>query len=356
MSSSEEYTIAERAASSGRGKSLRIRIGESLFRRWPLYLLPIVALGAYGAVVAKDTTRQYQSIGTVNVASSTFLANLTDVNTPNFGYDTPATKTARDIVQHLSSAEFTRTVAANAGLTSAVAAGTITLDKIRASVSASASGDNVLAVIATTDDAVLSQRLATSVMTSYTAYVLGVETAQYSVAVKYYQGNLVADAQAVTAANAALDAYLTKNPAPAVGTRSDVQTVQIARLNAVVSTAQARIDGDQAQLDKSQLAIKQSESDIGQRLQVVDKPTVPTSPRPIMLKRALTLVTFLILGLLVSIAALVAAALLDHSVRSVGDVVAIEGLQVIGMIPKQPTKRRSTQRIVPELVTATAPK
>jgi len=351
VSSSEEYIIASRAPSSDRGRSLRVRIGEAFFRRWPVFVVPIVLLGALGALAAKNTQRKYISIGTVNVASSTYLSQQTSVNTPNFGYDTPAVKTARDIVQHLGSDSFATSVATNAGLTTAVKTGQLTLNDIRGDLVASATGDNLIEVVATTPDPNLSQRLAKSLMTSYTAYVLSVETAQYSTAVKYNQDSLATDTKAVDAANGALDEYLTKNPAPAVGTRPDVQTAQIQRLNDAVKTAQTKRDADQDKLDSAQLAIKQSESDIEQRLQVVDQPAFPNGPQSVKIKMALTLVIYLVLGLFITLAAVVVTALLDHSVRSVNDISAIPGLHVIGTIPVLRTRKGEPERrVVPELV------
>jgi uncharacterized protein involved in exopolysaccharide biosynthesis len=355
VNSADEYTIAGQTPSSEPGKLLRIRIGESLFRRWPLYLLPLLLITGFGLLAAKSVVKRYVSIGTVNVASTTFLSGQTSVNAPNFGYESPATKTARDINQHLGSEAFVRSVVSNAGLTTAIRTGQLTLNDIRSNVTAAATGDNLLQIIATTKDPLLSQKLASSLMTSYTAYILSTQTAQYEAAVTYHQENLKADAAALDAANAALLDYLAKNPAPALGARPDLQTVLIDRLTAAVTSAQTRRDGEQGQLGQAQLAIKQAESDIGQRLQVVDQPLVPSSPQPIKLKRALTLGIYLILGLVVSVTALVVSALLDRTVRSNGDVLSLTGLHVVATIQRQSTGHQVPERIVPDLALAIGP-
>ena len=107
------------SASQSAGKRLRVRLGECFFRRWYVFLIPIVLLAVLGVMQAKDLAKSYRAVGKVNVASSTLLTDITSVNTPSFGYETPAGKTARDLNQRLGTDTFATEVAMNAGFSGA---------------------------------------------------------------------------------------------------------------------------------------------------------------------------------------------------------------------------------------------
>ncbi|MDQ1423423.1 MAG: hypothetical protein QOD72_921, partial [Acidimicrobiaceae bacterium] len=79
-----------------------VRLLDSFMRRWWLYLVPVLLLAGFGAVTASATKDSFVSIGTVSVSSSTLVEKLSQTNnTPNFGYDTPAGATTKQLGSQL---------------------------------------------------------------------------------------------------------------------------------------------------------------------------------------------------------------------------------------------------------------
>src|SRR4051812_28407061 len=78
-------------------RSLLLRLLENFFRRWYLYLIPIVLLAALGVMQVSGKKKAFQSVGTFNVESSTVLSSLSGQTDQNFGWDTPAGATSKRI-------------------------------------------------------------------------------------------------------------------------------------------------------------------------------------------------------------------------------------------------------------------
>ena len=72
------------------------RLLETFFRRWWLYLLPLVLFVGVGVLKGARSTSGYESVGTVDVSSSTVLSQLTpSVRGDNFGYQIQPTRRLR---------------------------------------------------------------------------------------------------------------------------------------------------------------------------------------------------------------------------------------------------------------------
>ncbi|MCU1502860.1 MAG: hypothetical protein JWM12_2214 [Ilumatobacteraceae bacterium] len=345
----DQQLIASRRVTAKKGKLFGLRMAESFFRRWPLYVLPIILFIGLGVLQAKNVPKVYKSVGSVNVSSSTFLSDLTSVRTPDVGYETPATKTARDINERMTSDAFATSVADAAGLTTALSTGQITLAYVRSHVFAAPTGDTLLQVSSTTDDPTLSQRLATALISSYTQYVLSVEVAGSNTAAAFYTDRITKDQVALTKASNDLVQYLDAHPAPAIGNRTDVETIAIQGLQATATASQQTLNDDTAKLDTAQLAITSAESDIGQRLKVADQPLVASAPEPTKMKQVFALAIFALLGLVVVVVGLIVAALLDKAVRSSEDIGEATGLEVVATIPVRRKNSRSGRSASPEL-------
>jgi capsular polysaccharide biosynthesis protein len=328
-----------------RGEIFALRMAESFFRRWPLYLVPLVLLLSLGIFKAKGMPKVYESTGTLNVSSTTLLTDLTDVNNTDSSFDSPAVKTARNIEERMASDSFAESVAEAAGVKSMLESGQMTLYQIRADVGASAAGDTLLLVTGRSGDPNLSQRLASSLITTYTAYVLEKNQSANNAAAKFYSERLAADQTALTKATNTLVTWLQANPEPTTGDRDPVDAVNLQTLQDAVSDAKKQLADDNAKLAQAQLAITSAQTDVAQRLQVADEPAVPFAPEPVRMKQLFTVVMFGIIGLIVIAVALVIAALLDHTVRSRDEVEEACGLEVVASIPaRRGSVERAAQR------------
>src|SRR5436305_7818335 len=74
-------------------------------------------------------------------------------------------------------------------------------------------------------------------------------------------------------------------------------------------------------------------------MQVIDAPQVPGAPQPKMKKMVFSLATFLVLGLMLSIGAVVAGTAFDHSLLSANDVKNRLGVRVLAVVPDAGARR-----------------
>ncbi|MGZ4738011.1 MAG: hypothetical protein ACXVLM_02035 [Ilumatobacteraceae bacterium] len=331
----DEFIVTSRSnRSQTSGKRLWYGVVESFFRRWPLYLLPVLLLIGVGVMQAKKITAQYRSVGVLNVASNPLLSTVTSAgSTGAYGFETPSTATTRMINELFRTDVFVRSVADHAGLKAALDSGLVTIPQVRARVAASSVGDRLLAVTAVWPDARTATQLVNSAVDEYTQHVLDVETKQSSEAEKFWTDLLAGYKKSLTDAQAALQDYVVANPAPKIGERPAEQTLAMSTLSGAIDQAQTQVTNAENNIDQAKLTSQQATSQTSQGLQVVDPPEVPTAPESIHRQQAMTFVVYLFLGIFVLVAMLLASAFLDRSVRTVEDIDVATGLAVVATVP-----------------------
>jgi hypothetical protein len=313
-----------------------VRLIESFFRRWWLYLLPVLLLGAFGAKTVAATKDTFRSTGTLTVASASLVDKLNNVNnSPNFGYDTPAGATTKSLIQELQTDAFVKDVANRAGLSGALASGVLTVPIIRSSILAWADGATLFHVVATMEDPVAAQKVAAATIAAFTQNVLDANVADSQSAVTFWDNQATAYQAEVTKTRDALQAYLDAHPGLADPTkpRLDAQTVQITELQSDVTRAQSRYDSALDKREEARHLAEQAKSDVGNRLSVVDQPEVPTFRQPKLRGMALTFAMFVILGLILAVGGVVVATAFDHGLRTPLDVKERLGLRPLASIP-----------------------
>lgn len=284
------------------------RLLETFFRRWWLYLLPIVLLFALGVASTLTSGSTYRSNGIVLVSSSSLLADLSGTTSNPFGQETPAAYTSRQVNTLLQTDQFLDLVVKNAGLTEAMASGAVTRQSIRKSIFASATGDALVSVATTSSNPELSFRLAQSTIDSFTQFEVEAGQADSASAVDELTRQIEAQQQVVSDA-------------------ADVTALQDAR---------AKLEDYQKQLEQAKLVGDQAGADVAQRLRVIDTPIAPTAPESNRKADIQTVALFLALGVLVSVAALVVVTLMDHSVRYGEEIEAKLHLPVLATVPESP--------------------
>lgn len=347
MVSYDDFPAAGRSggAATTAGRRFRVRLAEALFRRWPFVVVAILAFGAVGVAAASRQTEEYRSVGLLNVADTTLLGDLTSVRgDATFSYETVATRTARSVNELLRTDTFVRDVVDRAGLTASVESGVVTLETVRTSVYASADGDTLLQVIASTSDPEASYRLASATIDGYIAYVLESEVSESEGFEQFFKKRQPALQDAVDAAQEAIDDYLRSHPAPANGADRPIEEqIDLQRLDGTLSAAEDALATNQQKIEDAQLATDTSIAESGQKLKVVDPPSVPDAPESTLKASAFTILVFLVLGTGASLAALVAIALVDRAVRSADDIADDEsGLVILASIPELKKLRRAS--------------
>lgn len=311
------------------------RILEAFFRRWWLYMLPVVALSSLGAFSVLASGSTYFSAATLTVADSTLLSTLSDVRAnPNYGYESPAEATSRRFNALLQTESFAAAVAKSAGLSSALTSGEVTLADVRRSVYAAPAGTNLLRVGASTREPSAAPQLVTAAIDEFVKLVVGSETSDSKAAESFY-GELAVEYKVdVDKATQELDAFLAANPA--VGPeaeRPEASRLELARLNEQLTRAEARYESVRGKSLDAQLATKQSEADVGQRLTVVDEPQDAVLAGSLR-QSVMSFAPWVVLGFLVAGVAVVGAAMLDNSVRTPLQVQERLGLRSLAFLPQ----------------------
>jgi uncharacterized protein involved in exopolysaccharide biosynthesis len=327
-------------------------MAENGFRHLVLFLIPILSIGAVGVMLAKRSAPPYRSSGTLIATVNPLLGDQVIGN--NFQqYETPAAGTSRLINEQLRSDSFIKTIADAAGLSKALDSGLVTTDVIRSNVWATARGASLLSVTATWADPATTARLVNATIDSYTNYVAESVASDSSAAKAFYEQQKREAQSDVAKAEVDLKAYSDTLPPLARGEDRPIEVqLQLERLSAVLEDAQARVTASDSKIAEAQLAVDQSRSEAGRNLRVVDAPNLPTAPESTLIKQAITILVFLVIGALVSGVALFLTTLLDQSVRTLGDVQALASSDNVAIIPVfRPAKRPVAGRIADDLVT-----
>ena len=331
----DEFIVTSRSnRSQTSGKRLWYGVAENFFRRWPLYLLPLLLLTGVGVLQAKRVMAQYRSVGVLNVASNPLLSTVTPLGgTGAYSFETPSTATTRMINELFRTDVFVRSVAEHAGLKAALDSGLVTIPQVRARVAASSVGDRLLAVTAVWPDARTATQLVNSAVAEYTQHVLDVETKQSTEAEKFWTGLLAGYKQGRADAQSALQDYVVANPAPKIGERPADQTLAMGTLSGAITQAQAQLANAENKIDEAKLTSQQVTSQTSQGLKVVDPPEVPSAPESIHRQQALTLAVYLFLGVFLVAVVLLVSTLLDRSVRTTEDIDVATGLTGVATVP-----------------------
>jgi uncharacterized protein involved in exopolysaccharide biosynthesis len=330
-------------------RSLLMRMLENFFRRWYLYLVPVLLLALVGAFSVAGAKKQFQSVGTFNVESSTVLSTLSgSTGDPSLGYDTPATATSKRIGSLLQTDQFVKDIASKAKLDTALTAGQITVSEIRSSIGAAPNGANLVNLTATNIDPAVAQALAGATIAAYVQSIIDSQASQSNAAIAFFTDLVTTYQTDLATARRSLSDYLTAHPAPVVGARSDEEQAELARINGDVTQAQTRYDDALTKKQGAELTTEQTKADVGERLRIVDAPVLPSVPLGGMKKTITSMATFVILGIMLAAGAVVVGTLLDHSVRTSSDVSRL-GLRLLTVVPDtggkpRKVKARKTER------------
>ena len=228
----EEFIVTSRSK-QGVSPTRRIafRMAESFFRRWPLYVLPVLLLVGVGVARARKTVPKYQSTGVISVVNNPLLGDLSSIQVSGANnFETPAGRTARTMNELLGTDGFIQDVANRAGFKDALATGAVTIADLRSHVFATANGYQLLQVVASWPTALGSEQIAKATIDGYTSYVLESQVAKTKDASTFWAARETAYQTKVSQAQQALQDYVKANPAPAVGTRNESEQIEITTL------------------------------------------------------------------------------------------------------------------------------
>lgn len=316
-------------------KTFVSRALEALFRRWWLFVVPIVLFGAIGVMLVNERSTTYRSFGVLRVSATTKIEEITQVGANSrFGYETPAGYTSREINAVLGTEAFVASVIDAAGFPAEVAEDPVTVASIRGSIWAAASSDQLVQVNATAADAQTAQVLAAATIESYLQLQIDDGVTDSQSAEEFFLTLLEPFQTRLDEARDELEQYLADHPGSGdLANRPLEETIEITRLTGEVSRADDQLATALQSVADARMLSAQTEAEVEARIRTIDAPYLPEAPEARRQQDALTLMLMLIAGSIIAAAAVAVSALLDRSVRYPDEVEAQLDVPVLAVLP-----------------------
>jgi hypothetical protein len=322
------------AQQSSRAQAFWFRLTDNLFRRLGWYLVPVILMTLLGYMQANKTVELYRATGVLSASSNPLVPSQEISGVNSQFWESAADTTSRIINEQLRTDNFLSDVVEEAGLRPQVDAGLLDLGVVRASVWASPNGDSILSVNAEWNDPQISYALVNATIAAYQGYIAATAASDATQAEAFWAQQIDLVTRDRDEAEVALTEYLNALP-PLAEDEDRPPAVQIesSRLQRRLDTLDARLDSAQARLDEATLTRVQQTSEAVRSLNVVDPPQIPTSPVSTFMKRVTLVASFMVLGGVIALAALLVTTVLDRSVSSPADLITLSGISLVATVP-----------------------
>lgn len=334
-----------------------LRILESYFRHRWLYFLPIILMGIAGIVYVFIRPDIYMSGGSLYVKQESFLASLTSVRDSDAGWwVTPAETTVGEISDLLLTDAFMRSVISKTDLgpNLNMDPDTVyeTFIEARESIWLEEMGDNQVFIGAQHTDPTIAFQLVDGLIENYIQWKINADLVDSEAAQLFFSSIIQQYNEDVDRIHNELQTYLEAHPEPVRGDRPDLEQLEIDRLEAQLDLAEKRYSKALDKDEEAQLAASQAESDARQTYVLIDAPYVPEAPNTSKTQKAISVIVFGIIGMVLSIIGVAIGALLDRSFQFPIDVHMAINLPVLTSVPDM----RGTSKHRPQESKATAEK
>jgi uncharacterized protein involved in exopolysaccharide biosynthesis len=180
----------------------------------------------------------------------------------------------------------------------------------------------------------MSYALVTATIAKYQEYLSETAASDSTQAESFWQDQLGAIERDRDDAEAALTAHLQSLPELSEGEEYPLELeLETQRLQARLSSLEQKLDATQSNLDEARLTRVQQTSEAVRSLNVVDEPQVPTAPVSTLMKRITLIASYMLLGVVVAVAALLVTTVLDQSVSSSADLLMLPGISLVATVP-----------------------
>lgn len=311
-----------------------LRLLDSLFRHKFLAVLPFVLFGVLGVLYVNSQDPEYKTHGVILVEDRTLLSSITGVRGAEGGYQTPATYTSRQLNAILQTDAFVAAIAERSGLGEAATLEPDDYRMVRSSIGSWEAGENLVHVWSAHEDPELAQRFAEATIDSLIQWQIDAEVGQSTAAQGFLEPLTEQYRADLAAARDALEEYLQANPAPKDGDRPVSEQLVIDGLTAEVSDAKNRYTDALPKEEAARLATAQAESDVRNRLQLIDAPETPVEPESRLKTSVMVLAVFLATGAMLSAAAVVGGALVDQTLRFPAEIKRRLNVDVLAVLPE----------------------
>ena len=343
---------SEATAAAGRplasGHAFWWRLADNFFRRWWLFLIPVLVMGVLGVRQASNTLELYRTTATLSVSTNPLLPDQPVRGAEVGVWETLAGASARTINERLGTDAFVASVAERAGFGDMATAGPEPLSIVRSSVWASTSGDSLVRVNATWGDPQTAHNLVVATIDEYRLF-LGDTVARAATSAEEFWTERLDQVRADRdAAEQDMLGYIAGLPALEDGDDYPVTVqVEVNRLSGRLEALEAEVSSVEEQIDTAVLTRTQQTASAGESFAVIDPPRVPGAPDSTLVERAMTVLAFILMGLVISIAAIVVTTVLDRTISSPLEISAIPSVAQVVTVAAAP-KRRSRSRPSPD--------
>jgi capsular polysaccharide biosynthesis protein len=329
-------------------RSYLLRFFEAYYRHRWLNLLPLLLMLALGAGWLFYLSKpQYTAHGTMYVQRATLLSALTATQPNQSGWTTAADATTGEIKSLLQTDAFVRSVIKQSDLEPAMSQGPRTVDrtlsKVRSAVWVTSQGENLVQVGAIYTSPVIAQQLSADILQNYIQWRVNTDRSEGTTAQAYFEKLVPSYQAALGSARQDLQTFLAQHPDPISGDRPTAETIQINRLQATVADATTRLKDVEDKALNAQQASSIADVNAPETYRIIDTPEVPTQPATSRRQQALSIAAFVVVGLLLTLAAIIGAALFDSSLRFPEDVQQKLTLPLLAMVPEIREDRRAAR-------------
>ena len=327
-----------------------LRLFDSFFRHWWLYLLPIIISGAASGFFAYKQKSSFTSSGTIYVQSESLVASLNNLpGSTDSMWVTPADIYVNQLSALLRTESFLRSVVKGTPVADKMNTGPenigAAITEINKDLRVTKVDDNLVAFSATAESAAVAKQLATQIPESYVLWKLNSQRQDSIAAQDFFSGLLTPRQKELDDARQALETYLQQNPAPPRGAdRPALELLKIEQLQTTIKSAEDRVNELRTKDDSAKLAQAQAERNLRQTYLTIDTPKEPNMPTNGISKRLQNNMLFLLVGIALSILGVVGAAIIDPSLRFPIDVRNRLFLPTLAMPPRSKATYRPSEQ------------
>jgi len=326
------------------------RFLETYYRHRWLYLIPIVLMIAAAGVFFTISKPKYIARGSIYVQTESFLSALNSVTASNNSWwATPAQTVIGDMNELIKTDAFIRAVIYQTDLEEKMDDGSSvvseTISEVRDSIWIVALGDNQIQINASHEDAKIAYQIANSVLSSFVQWQVNAQRTEGEAAQAFFADLIKVYEADLEKARSKLLTYLQENPPPLRGNRTEIQQLEIERLQGDVEIARSRYTSALEKEENARLALAQIEGDTRQSYTIIDAPLLPEKPEVSRKELAIQAAIFLLSGVILSIAAVAGNMILDRTFRFPIDVFYGTHLPVLAMIPDTTVRLTRWQRL-----------
>lgn len=326
------------------------RFLETYFRHRWLYLLPSVLILIAAGLYFSSRESEYIARGNVYVQDESLLASLNSVTDSSYSmWVTPAQNTSSKVNELLITDAFIRAVIHKTDLENEIEGDEGTVDELiketRRRIWITTLGNNQIQINAAQANPQVAVQIVNGIIESYIQWEVNSQRSESETAQAFFADQIVKYESDLETASQNLKVYLEVNPAPISGERSEIEILEISRLQNSVDLAETRYLSALEKEENARLALAQIESVTRESYMIIDAPRLPEKPEISRKEIAIQAAIFVVVALLLDVVAVIGGMLLDRSFRLPLDLQVSTGLPVLTMVPDMTVPSKKNKRL-----------